>query len=65
MEQIRVEHISYSYQNQYQKIEAVKDISCGFEAGSLYAIVGESGSGKSNIFVAVGKDWIRRTPVGC
>ena len=44
MEQIRVEHISYSYQNQYQKIEAVKDISCGFEAGSLYAIVGESGS---------------------
>ena len=47
MEQIRVEHISYSYQNQYQKIEAVKDISCGFEAGSLYAIVGESGSGKS------------------
>ena len=47
MEQIKVEHISYSYQNQYQKIEAVKDISCGFEAGSLYAIVGESGSGKS------------------
>lgn len=47
MEQIRVEHISYSYQNQYQKIEAVKDISCGFEAGCLYAIVGESGSGKS------------------
>ena len=47
MEQIRVEHISYSYQNQYQKIEAVKDISCGFEAGSLYAIVEESGSGKS------------------
>ena len=33
--------------DQYQKIEAVKDISCGFEAGSLYAIVGESGSGKS------------------
>ena len=47
MEQIKVEHISYSYQNQYQKIEAVKDISCGFEVGSLYAIVGESGSGKS------------------
>ena len=47
MEQIKVEHISYSYQNQYQKIEAVKDISCGFVAGSLYAIVGESGSGKS------------------
>lgn len=47
MEQIRVENISYSYQNQYQKIEAVKEVSCIFESGNLYAIIGESGSGKS------------------
>lgn len=47
MEQIRVENISYSYQNQYQKIEAVKEVSCTFESGNLYAIIGESGSGKS------------------
>ena len=47
MEQIRVENISYSYQNQYQKIEAVKEVSCVFETGKLYAVVGESGSGKS------------------
>ena len=39
--------MSYSYQNHYQKIEAVKEVSCSFEAGNMYAITGESGSGKS------------------
>ena len=47
MEEIRVENVSYSYQNQYQKIEAVKEVSCSFEDGNMYAITGESGSGKS------------------
>lgn len=47
MEKIRVENVSYSYQNQYQKIQAVKEVSCSFEAGNMYAITGESGSGKS------------------
>lgn len=47
MEKIKVENVSYSYQNQYQRIEAVKEVSCSFEAGNLYAITGESGSGKS------------------
>lgn len=47
MEKIRVENVSYSYQNKYQKIEAVKEVSCSFEAGNMYAITGESGSGKS------------------
>lgn len=47
MEKIIVENVSYSYQNKYQKIEAVKEVSCSFEAGNLYAITGESGSGKS------------------
>lgn len=47
MEKIRVENVSYSYQNQYQKIEAVKEVSCSFEDGNMYAITGESGSGKS------------------
>lgn len=47
MEILRAEHVSYSYQSKYQKVDAVKDVSCVFEKGKFYAIVGESGSGKS------------------
>lgn len=47
MEVLRAEHVFYSYQSKYQKVEAVKDVSCVFEKGKFYAIVGESGSGKS------------------
>ena len=47
MEILCAEHVSYSYQSKYQKVEAVKDVSCVFEKGKFYAIVGESGSGKS------------------
>ena len=44
---LRAEHVSYSYQTKYQKVEAVRNVSCAFEKGSFYAIIGESGSGKS------------------
>lgn len=47
MEKIKVEDLSYSYQNKYQKIEAVREVSCSFESGKMYAVTGESGSGKS------------------
>lgn len=47
MEILRAEHVSYNYRSKYQKVEAVKDVSCSFEDGTFYAIVGESGSGKS------------------
>ena len=47
MEILRAEHVSYSYQTKYQKVEAVRDVSCTFEQGNFYAIIGESGSGKS------------------
>ena len=30
MERIKVESVSYSYQNKYQTVEAVKDVSCTF-----------------------------------
>lgn len=44
---LKVENVCYSYLSKYQKIEAVKEVSCKFELGKFYAIVGESGSGKS------------------
>ena len=47
MERIEVKEVSYYYQNKYQRIEAVKEVSCTFESGNMYAITGESGSGKS------------------
>ena len=47
MERIKVESVSYSYQNKYQTVEAVKEVTCTFETGKMYVIIGESGSGKS------------------
>ncbi len=44
---IRAEGVGYIYQTKYQKIEAVKNISCSFDEKKFYALVGESGSGKS------------------
>ncbi len=49
MERIRVESVSYSYQNKYQTVEAVKEVTCSFESGKMYVITGESGSGKSTL----------------
>lgn len=49
MEMIQVEQVSYTYHTKYQIIEAVKQVSCSFERGNLYAITGESGSGKSTL----------------
>ena len=47
MERIKAESVSYSYQNKYQTVEAVNDVTCTFETGKMYVITGESGSGKS------------------
>lgn len=47
MERIEVKEVSYSYRNKYQRIEAVKEVSCTFGSGKMYAVTGESGSGKS------------------
>jgi len=46
---LAVDQVSYSYRSKYQIIEAVKNVSCGFELGRLYAITGESGSGKTTL----------------
>lgn len=49
METVRVEHVNYTYRTRYQSVEALKDVSCSFEDGAMYAIVGKSGSGKSTL----------------
>lgn len=46
---IEVRNVSFSYKSKYQIVEALKNITCNFEAGKMYAIYGESGSGKSTL----------------
>lgn len=46
---IEIQNVSFSYKSKYQVVEALKDISCTFEAGKIYAVYGESGSGKSTL----------------
>ena len=49
MSNIFLKDVSYTYQTKYQKVDAVKKVTCGFERGKIYAITGESGSGKSTL----------------
>ena len=49
MEILKAEDLSFSYQNKYQTVHAVKHVSCAFEPGKTYAIVGKSGSGKTTL----------------
>ncbi len=49
MEIIKIENVKFSYKSKYQVVEALKDVSCTFEAGKVYAVYGESGSGKSTL----------------
>ncbi len=46
---LTAEHVTYVYQSKYQKVQALTDVTCGFEAGKFYAIVGHSGSGKTTL----------------
>lgn len=47
---LAAENVSYTYQSKYQKVQALKNVSCTFEAGKFYAIIGQSGSGKRRCF---------------
>ena len=49
MHALSIQHVNYTYQTQYQKVEALRDISADFDAGKVYAIVGKSGSGKTTL----------------
>ena len=47
MKIIQAEGVGYIYKTKYQKVEALRNMTCSFETGKIYSIVGESGSGKS------------------
>ncbi|MDF3001876.1 MAG: transporter ATP-binding protein [Bacillota bacterium] len=49
MSMLSVRGVGYIYQSKYQSIEAVKNVSCDFHSGKLYAVTGPSGSGKSTL----------------
>ena len=47
MAKLSVENVTYRYKN--SETAAVKNASCSFNEGSIYAIIGPSGSGKSTL----------------
>lgn len=49
MKTLSAEHATFTYQGKYQKVEALKDVTCTFETGKLYCVIGHSGSGKSTL----------------
>ena len=51
---LRLENVSYNYQNKYQNIPAVREVTTAFKEGKLYAIIGKSGSGKSTLLSLIG-----------
>ena len=46
MSVFELQDVKYVYQTQYQRVEAIRGISCSFDAGKVHAIMGTSGSGK-------------------
>ena len=54
MEILKADNVSFSYVNRFQRVDAVKNVSCTFETGKAYAIVGKSGSGKTTLLSMLG-----------
>ena len=46
---LELKGVRYTYQTQYQKVEALKGITHSFDSGMVHAIVGKSGSGKTTL----------------
>ena len=46
---LEAKNVEFEYQSKYQKVHALKGVSCTFEEGKFYAIVGRSGSGKTTL----------------
>ena len=46
---IELRDLHYTYRSRYRSLEALRGISCSFEAGKFYDIMGRSGSGKTTL----------------
>ncbi|MBR3436270.1 MAG: ABC transporter ATP-binding protein [Lachnospiraceae bacterium] len=49
MSLFELKNVCYTYRTQYQKVEALRNVSCSFEAGEICAVMGTSGSGKTTL----------------
>ena len=49
MSLFELKNVCYTYRTQYQKVEALKNVSCSFNAGEIAAVMGTSGSGKTTL----------------
>ncbi|GMQ56345.1 ABC transporter ATP-binding protein [Vallitalea sediminicola] len=46
---LKLENVSYEYNNKSEKVTAVRDVTVSFSNGKLHAITGQSGSGKTTL----------------
>lgn len=46
---LELKNVRYTYQTQYQSVEALRGVSFAFEEGQVYAVMGASGSGKTTL----------------
>lgn len=46
---LEANHVFYRYESRRRNADVLKDVSCAFDLGTIYALVGRSGSGKSTL----------------
>ena len=46
---LELKNVKYTYQTQYQRVEALKGVTHAFDPGAIHAIMGKSGSGKTTL----------------
>ena len=46
---LELKNVKYTYQTQYQRVEALKGVTHAFDPGAIHAIMGKSGSDKTTL----------------